>query len=222
MPTIATKQHSFFKSIWTTIKANAHFFIVFIGFILIGGLALLSLQQGDLLLYFSEHRTNFWNFFFSYGTKLGEEWTYISFLIFFLFIRFRYALLIPITGIVVTLISFLSKSFFLHPRPSLYYKELGTLGEINVVEGVHLVTGFSSFPSGHTMSGFAIFTLVALLLKQKKGMALLLFTGALIVGLSRIYLVQHFLKDVYLGGIMGVIIALIIYEIQQKIPDHRK
>ena len=68
------------------------------------------------------------------------------------------------------------------------------------------------------MSAFAIFTLVALLIKNKKGGALVLFILAIIVGLSRIYLVQHFLKDVYLGGIMGVLIAFLIFNIQQLFP----
>ncbi|MFK7983704.1 MAG: phosphatase PAP2 family protein [Saprospiraceae bacterium] len=218
MPTTSPKQISSIPSIWATIQSNRYLSVAFLGFIILGGVALYFLQQGDLLLYFSKNRTLFWNTFFRYGTQLGEEWTYISLLVVFLFIRFRYALLVPITGVVVTIISFLSKRFFLHPRPFSYYKTLGTLEDINVVEGVYLVKGLSSFPSGHTMSAFAIFTLIALLLKNKKSMAILLFTLAIIVGLSRIYLVQHFLKDVYLGGIMGVLIALLIFKIQQLFP----
>lgn len=232
MPTNTPAQYSFVQSIWATIKKNAFFFTAFLGFLLVGGLGLISLQQGDLLLYFSDHRTSFKDFFFKYGTKLGEEWSYLGFIIYFGFIK-QYAqsnkisnklinlhmarasklLLLPLTGLIVTIVSFLSKKFFLHPRPSLYYKQLGTLSEINLVEGVHLAKGLSSFPSGHTMSAFALFTLVALLVENKKMVALLLFSAALIVGLSRIYLVQHFLKDVYLGGIMGGIIALIMYEL---------
>lgn len=222
MPITSPKQVSFIRAIWATIQTNFYLSITFLTFIILGGVALYCLQQGDLLLYFSENRTPFWNIFFKYGTQLGEEWTYIGFLVLFLFIRFRYALLVPITGIVVTIISFLSKRFFGHPRPFSYYKTLGTLEDINVVEGVYLVKGLSSFPSGHTMSAFAIFTLVALLLKNKKGLAVLLFLLAIIVGISRIYLVQHFLKDVYLGGIMGVLIALLIFKIQQLFPVNKE
>ncbi|MBK8704891.1 MAG: phosphatase PAP2 family protein [Saprospiraceae bacterium] len=40
---------------------------------------------------------------------------------------------------------------------------------------------------------------------------------ALLVGFSRIYLIQHFLKDVYLGAIMGVAIAVIWYWLAPKI-----
>ena len=218
MSATSFKKNAFFQSIWKTMQENTYFSIVFLIYIILGGLTLLLLNQGDLLLYFSENRAPFWNVFFSYGTKLGEEWTYIFLLVFFLFIRFRYALLIPITGIIVTLISFLSKNFFLHPRPSTYYKALGMFEDINLVDGIFVVKGLSSFPSGHTMSGFAIFTLTALLISNKKEMAFFLFTLALIVGISRVYLVQHFLKDIYLGSIMGVFIAFIIFKVQHLLP----
>jgi len=179
---------------------------------------LLNLNQGDLLLYFSDNRTYFGDLFFKYGTRLGEEWAFFTLLVLFLFIRFRYALLIPLAGLIVMIVSFFSKNFFLHPRPSEYYKSLGALQDINLVEGVHVVKGLSSFPSGHTMAGFALFSLTAFLLNKKKGVAGLLFLCALVVGISRIYLVQHFLKDVYLGAIMGVLIAMIVYAIQARYP----
>ena len=118
MSTTSPNRPSFHQSIWAIIQDNIYLSIAFLCFITLGGIALNLLDQGELLLYFSKNRTLFWDTFFRNGTKLGEEWAYIGFLIFFLFIRFRYALLIPITGVIVTIISFLSKNFFLHPRPS--------------------------------------------------------------------------------------------------------
>jgi len=212
------KNTSFYFQLLILVRQNALFFSLFLLFILVGAIGLLSFKQGDLLLYFNDHRSYFGDLFFKYGTKLGEEWAFIAILVLFLFIRFRYALLIPLTGLIVMLISFLSKNYFLHPRPSEYYKSLGTLQNINLIEGVSLAKGLSSFPSGHTMAGFALFALTAFLWKQKKGMGIVLFLCALVVGISRIYLVQHFLKDVYLGAIMGVLIALVIYAFQAKYP----
>lgn len=218
------KNTSFYFPLLALLRQNACFFTLFSLFLLVGGISLFNFQQGDLLLYFSDNRSYFGDLFFKYGTKLGEEWAFVAILVLFLFIRFRYALLIPLTGLVVMLISFLSKNYFLHPRPSEYYKSLGTLQDINLIEGVHLIKGLSSFPSGHTMAGFALFSLTAFLLKRKKGMGILLFLCALIVGVSRIYLVQHFFKDVYLGAILGVLIAMIIYAIQAnyRFKEERK
>jgi len=127
---------------------------------------------------------------------------------------------VPFTGIAVTIISFLSKSFFLHPRPSAYYKQLGTLQDISLVEGITLLGGLTSFPSGHTMSGFALFTLMIFLLPQKNWIGLLFFSLALVVGVSRIYLVQHFLKDVYVGALIGIGIATIIFYWQNLYPKN--
>ena len=181
-----------------------------------GAFFLIQYDQGSILEFFSANRESRLDQFFIYGTQLGEESSYLIITIVFLFIRFRYALLVPFTGIFVTIISFLSKSFFLHPRPSAYYKELGTLQDIALIEGVPLLGGLTSFPSGHTMSAFALFTLLTFLLPRKKWIGLLCFILALIVGLSRIYLVQHFLKDVYVGALMGVSIAIIIYYWQSQ------
>jgi membrane-associated phospholipid phosphatase len=48
------------------------------------------------------------------------------------------------------------------------------------------------------------------------GVAMLIL--AIVVGTSRIYLVQHFLKDVYLGAVFGVLIAMSVYVYQSRFP----
>lgn len=191
------------------------------GLLLVGGIALWRYPQGSLLCYFSENRQPFTDLFFTYVTKVGEEPTYLILTLVCLFIRFRYVLFIPLIGIVVTLVAYLSKSFFLHPRPSVYYRELGILDTIQTVEGVHLLGGLTSFPSGHTMSAFALFSFIAFVFPKKGGSSLSFLGIAVLVGLSRIYLVQHFLKDVYLGAIMGVLIGGGMYLLQKKWLDNK-
>ena len=71
-------------------------------------------------------------------------------------------------------------------------------------------TGFSSFPSGHSTSIFALATLLALFEKNKKwNIGYLL--GAVAVGYSRIYLGQHFLGDVLVGSFIGVSLAILVH-----------
>lgn len=202
---------SFSAAVKKTIRDNALFLFLFLIYLIIGGISLLLLEQGDLLIYFSENRHPFLNTFFKYGTKLAEEWAFLGITFLFLFIRLRYALLIPIIALLVTIVSFLGKSFFQHPRPMTFYKQLGIFQDIELVEGVYVIKGLTSFPSGHTMAGFALFALVAFCIRLKKGMAVLLLFLAITVGLSRIYLVQHFLKDIYLGSILGVLLAILVY-----------
>jgi len=221
--TVASISPIFSKRIWKSLyKDNLVYWCCLLVFLIIAGIGLLRYEQGSLLLFFSNHRSQWGDSFFRYITKVGEELVYLLFFIYFLFVRYRYALLILTTGIVVTLASVIAKQIFLHPRPSVYYRAIGKLEEINLIENVYLLGGPTSFPSGHTMSSFAIFTLIALLIPQKKTLAVVLFCMALLGGISRIYLVQHFLKDVYLGAIMGVVIACLIYVIQARYPLQEK
>lgn len=198
------------------IRQNRWFFTAFGLFIIIGGLLLLFIEQGDAIVFFSDNRNAFLNSFFFYVTKLGEEWAYVIALIFLLFIKIRWALLLPILGIILPIVSLSSKAFFAQPRPFLYYKMRGTLESIHLIDGVVMNGGHTSFPSGHTMSAFALYSLIAFCLAEKRWTGLTFFLLALLVGISRVYLVQHFLKDIYWGGILGVLVAMGIFYGQSK------
>ena len=191
-------------------------------FSIIGGYLLTQMDTGDSIFYFSDNRAPYSDFFFVWFTKVGEIATYLILVIYFLFIRFRYSLIIVLTGLITMIISFSSKMFFAHDRPILFFEKLGNLNNINLIEGVYEVTGQTSFPSGHTMSGFALFGILALISGRKNLIGSVCFITALLIGISRIYLVQHFLKDIYLGAIMGSIIALCIYWFQSRYPFDEK
>lgn len=175
-----------------------------------GGLFLLNIETGDAIRYFSDRRATWSDLIFTYGTRLGEEYTYLLVFTIGLFVRFRYSFLVLFTGFIVTGVSFGTKAFFAHDRPITYFRKLQSLGEINLIEGIELHSGATSFPSGHTMSAFALFGLLAMLVPRKNWVGLLFFGLALLVGVSRIYLVQHFLKDVYLGAIIGISLAMLL------------
>ncbi|MCB0642659.1 MAG: phosphatase PAP2 family protein [Phaeodactylibacter sp.] len=198
------------------ISENRFFFYPFGLFLMASGLLLLKIDTGDLILWCSDHRTILGNVFFRFGTRMGEEVIYLVLFIGALFIRFRYSILLLLTGFSVSLLSYLTKTFFQHPRPSLFFKKLDILDHINLVEGVELYSGGTSFPSGHTMSAFALYGLLAFLVRDKRWAGLFFFAMALMVGFSRIYLVQHFLKDIYVGSVFGVAIALTLYLMDQR------
>lgn len=193
------------------LRQNIWFFTAFSIFLLVVGSLVFSNEHGDAIYFFSDRRTDFGNLFFYYFTKMGEELLYVVVLILLLFVRYRYALLVPLLGLGVTIISLSTKLFFSQPRPFLYYKMRGLQDSLTYIEGLTLNGGHTSFPSGHTMSAFALYTFLALCWPHKKWTGLLFFMIALMVGLSRVYLVQHFLCDVYLGAIIGVLIAMGLY-----------
>ena len=71
------------------------------------------------------------------------------------------------------------------------------------------------------MSAFALFTYLALCLPRKAGTALIVLLLAVEVGISRIYLVQHFLKDIFLGAILGVLVGALFYYWQMRLSSER-
>ncbi len=196
------------------------FFVFFALFLMVGVILLFQIEKGDTIIFFSENRSPFWDAFFRIGTKFGEEVVYAIIGIVYLFIQFRISVMIALIGVVVTIVSYLTKAFFALDRPSLYFYKIGNIDQIIPVEGVHMLTGTSSFPSGHTMSAFAFYGLLTFLLPPKKQFAVLFFALALIVGISRIYLVQHFLQDVLAGALIGILIGMLFYWFHEKYPSN--
>jgi membrane-associated phospholipid phosphatase len=193
------------------LRDNPIFFGAFALWLLPGGLWLATHETGDAILFWNERRSAVGDFFFKWITLLGEGWAYGAVVIGLLFFNRRHSLLVLATGLTVMLVSFLSKQVFSQDRPLAVLRSLGQVDQINFVDGVVVHSGATSFPSGHTMAAFALFALLAFLVKDKKWAALAFFLLALAVGMSRIYLVQHFMKDVYAGSIIGVGLAVAAY-----------
>ncbi len=202
-------------------RENTYFFFSFTFFLLAGGAGLLTSQTGDLVFFFSDHRSVAGDLFFRYVTTLGEGLFFVLGVIALCFIRYRYAVILPFLGLAVSIVTQSAKAFFAHPRPYAYLTEVQMLDRLVPVAGVPLHGGWNSFPSGHTMAGFALFAFLALCLPRKKGAGLLFFLLALLVGISRVYLGQHFFKDIYLGSILGVLLALIFYVLAERLPARR-
>lgn len=199
-------------------KANRFYLIGYFILLSVGIYLLTQIEQGDVIFYFSEIRTINLDSFFQIATALGEVVGYLLAAIVFLFIRFRYSILTAITAGSVGILAAILKAIFRHPRPKPYFQELGYDITDIAVTGVPLLESkVSSFPSGHTLSGFAFFTILALTSKYKFIKMLCLVT-AFFVGISRIYLVHHFLEDVVFGSFCGVLLAFSLFYFHNKLP----
>ena len=173
-------------------------------------ITLSQIEKGDLLHQFGNRSHGFWNPFFKFVTKLGEEYIYVIIVIILIFRKYAYAVMVPILGLLVGVFSWFLKDYFNHPRPLQFYKDLNQIDLIHQLDNFHTMTGFSSYPSGHTFSAFAIYTFFALVSKNK-WVSGLCFVLAFLVGISRIYLNQHFLEDVFFGSFLGVSLAIGLY-----------
>jgi membrane-associated phospholipid phosphatase len=108
-------------------------------------------------------------------------------------------------ALLTLLLVFVTKQLLFNglPRPVTYFENTETL---HLVEGVKMHS-MNSFPSGHTMTAFAIFMILVLITKNKF-LKIVWVVIAILAGYSRVYLSQHFLGDVLAGAIMGILIAV--------------
>ena len=193
------------KIIWD----NRYYIILFLLFVLVGGIILLYTEKGDVVRWVNQRHNIIASYFFYYGTYFGAELVPVICLI-FLFIRIKYFFVLGAANLLASIIvRFLKRIVFsTYPRPSKFFEELGEI--VNVVDGVSLHSNFS-FPSGHSASGFALFFAIALCIKNKKLWAVILFFFSIAVAFSRVYLVQHFFMDIYAGAIIAFIVTLLVY-----------
>jgi membrane-associated phospholipid phosphatase len=194
------------------IEKNKYYFRLYTFFFTLLFLYQLTYYQSDALLFFSEKRSMFNDFFFKTMTRFGEEVAYIVLTALYLLRKERQkAVLVAIVGFTVLFLSPLFKMMFLHPRPYTVFEHAGILAKVNLVENYDILRGNSSFPSGHAMSGFALWSLLAFIYHKHFRLVTLFFIIAVLVALSRIYLFAHFPEDVLFGSALGVLVSSIIY-----------
>lgn len=164
-------------------------------------------EKGKDVLWINGHHTFLLDNLFRMITNLGDGLIFIPVIIIALFIRYEYAIM----GVIISLCHGLLVSLFKHVLfPNLMRPK-------NVIDNdlLHFVPGVDvhsahSFPSGHTTTAFCAALFIALISRNNTaGFVVLL--AALLVGYSRIYLLQHFLIDVAAGAVMGCFITYVVW-----------
>ncbi len=199
-------------------KENGIFFIAFGSLLAVAAYFLFGqIEKGDLVIYFSNNRSDFLNSFFGLGTLLGEAYVYIIAIVVFLFISYAQLLTVILNSLLVLGLSYGLKNYFQHPRPYNYFSDvIQRMDLITFVPDVDLhISATTSFPSGHTTSAFAFYILLAFF-TTKQWIKMLCLLMAVWVGLARVYQVQHFLEDISSGAILGLLIALFTYAVYSK------
>ena len=184
------------------------------------GIALTFLgDKAHFLKWLTTHRHPVWDHYFYQVTKLGEYMAFVVIGLMLWFQSWKKMILIPLLGGVVTLMTYILKKIFYEERPWLYLKRSGWDGPMAVLD-YHLLTGHSSFPSGHSMAAWALFTLAAALIR-KVWVSILCLILAASVSISRVYLMAHFLRDVIAGAVIGFSLGYIFYFLFKKYLDKK-
>lgn len=206
------------KNIWE----NPWFVIPVLLFFIVGLVLVFFIPYGDEILLFNDLRREPFNAVFQFLTLLGEAYPFILLGVAALFWRYRYTLLIALAGIVTLLTGYVFKTSFAVDRPITFFRNQGLDDLVVAVPGVDLNMGQTSFPSGHTMAAFALYGLLALILgKQYRRSGLPLALLAISVGVSRVFLVQHFLADILAGAAFGLTVCWLVWQLD-KTPFFQK
>lgn len=189
-------------------------------YFLVFGVILVLTGHGDIMLWFNERHTPFWDIFFKYCTHLGDGALLgVLGLILLLTNYYRFLTFMIAVALQTVFVHVFKQWLFAgEPRPKTYFVD--QIETLNFVEGV-TVRGYDSFPSGHTASGFVLFFFLILLI-ENKALKLFCFFTAVLVGLSRIYLIQHFTRDVYVGSLFGVIAVVLAIFLMRNQVDNPK
>lgn len=162
--------------------------------------------KGDAVIWMNQNYSELPNYFFKYITYLGDGIIFVPIILIALFIRYEIAITTAITGILLgIIIGVLKRQAFSHlSRPRTFFKDTY---ELNFVDGVD-VYGHFTFPSGHTATAAAMALLLALYIKKPIATATLA-SLAILVGISRVYLAQHFWVDITYGFLTGMAVTFL-------------
>lgn len=200
------------------IKKNILYLRAYLIFFTVLFIFIVNTEPLDATLFFSAHRTTLGDFFFRVITHLGEPYAFIVLILYFLFKKQRpTALKLAIVGLLVLIPISAFKELFSYDRPATIIENMGFLPNFHFVNGVQILRGATSFPSGHSAAAFALWSLLAFQFTRNKTLQIVCLFIAIIVGISRVYLAQHFPQDVLFGSAIGIATAIFIEFIIENI-----
>lgn len=180
-------------------------FILYLLFFILSVVLISVFDKRSLHTMMNRYNCNFFDVFFKYATFLGDGVMFGVCTIIFFFVKKRLALVFTISGVLTLVLTYLLKKVMFKgmPRPA----EFIGIENLHIVDGVKMAF-WNTFPSGHTMTAFAIFSILCFYFGKCISQYVWV-TFAIIAALSRVYLSQHFLIDVFVGSIIGVCIGFV-------------
>lgn len=190
-------------------RKNRLFFLGYGLILFVVGILQLMYTQEQLMQWVNIRNTPAADQLFPYITYLGDGAFFVFVCLIVLAYNRRIGLMALASFVVSSLASLFLKTIIFpnSPRPQLYFEH--SMYQYHIIKGLE-IHSYNSFPSGHTTTAFALFSLLAFLDERKRrGLFFLLL--AFLTGYSRVYLFQHFVEDTYAGSLVGTISSIISY-----------
>ena len=188
-----------------------HLFMLLMAWVVFCLLCFAFIGNTDFSICINQFHIPILDVFFKYITYLGDGLTALLIALILLTLRLDYGLISAIGFTLSAMTTQILKRFVFEEvqRPFLVFKEQIDIGKWHLIEGVEMHQLYS-FPSGHTTSIFSICILLSLITNQTK-YNYFFFLIAFLVGVSRVYLSQHFLIDVFVGSLIGSTITTVTF-----------
>ncbi len=194
----------------TFLYKRKYLFVICLIWVLIGFLWLILKHKGEAILMLNESYNSYSVPFFNFFTRMAEWMGFVfPFLFLLLFKSIRMQLGFIMVGVLTLILVFGLKNLVFDDaiRPIVFFENL----DIPLLNRSEIpLNRKHSFPSGHTAAGFAYFFYLALC-ADKKFFSISFIVIAILIGLSRVFLAQHFVADVVAGSVLGVSIATSVY-----------
>lgn len=190
-------------------KNKASILLTYFLVILFSGLALLPFyDKGAIELEINHFHHPILDVFFSNTTLLGDGLVLVIPLLLLIFYKYCYLILFVLSSLIHLILVHIGKKWVFDgmPRPAEFLKDVS----FYKVPGIELLH-WGSFPSGHTTTAFMLASFLYLVLPKKMKVHWLLMGIAFLIGMSRVYLMQHFLMDIWAGAALGVLSSLLSY-----------
>jgi membrane-associated phospholipid phosphatase len=180
--------------------------------LLLGTAALFYWNKEQVFLWLNHQHTYGADVILKYFTYIGDGIFMIGLGLLLLLFRLRkLGVLMLLSFLLSGLLAQSIKRIEERPRPGLHFQNPDIIHRVDDV----LLKGKNSFPSGHTTTAFATFSLLAFA-SRNKFVQFLYFAIAVTVGYSRIYLGQHFAEDVLMGAAVGFLSSFFLSWLLRK------
>jgi membrane-associated phospholipid phosphatase len=186
------------------------FWLLALAFLLVALPFAFALPAAQPTLWANSHHNPTLDFFFKWITKIAE-WPVVAVAVILAFTEhWKTGVWVGLCYAVEALSVAAVKVWLKAPRPRI---ETG-ISALHEVQG-EAIHAYNSFPSGHTAAAFMGFGFISLMTKNRylQGLCAL---GAALVAYSRMYLGQHYLRDVIAGEIIALVILLLYQQISKS------